>query len=187
VSVPPPTVIIVPDDPSAWDIIGTAADIVAGLGTLGALIVAATVFRRQLIDQHRQQASETSLSQKKRLLEGADELTLVVSNYSKLPIYGTGRTVAFGSDGKVVRTAYAELDELSPGDSSMATLKINRSEDDFASCVYFRDSRGVEWLRFGTGQLVAARKGFDCNEPLAGTIMDRRRRLIEALNNLGRD
>ena len=46
---------------STWDILGTVGSLVGGFGAAGALLIAALVYRRQVFDVRRQQATKVSL------------------------------------------------------------------------------------------------------------------------------
>src|SRR3954451_20574465 len=64
---------------SAWDIVGTMANALAGLGAVGALLIAALAYRRQVEDARAAQASKVVL-----YFQGND---VIIENCSPTPIY----------------------------------------------------------------------------------------------------
>jgi hypothetical protein len=85
-----------------WTIVGTIADSIAGLGTLGALIVAVAVYRRQAQNTKSAQASRVfayiELSSITALVDHQKTRLPVwkvrVMNFSDLPIYDVGAYVS---------------------------------------------------------------------------------------------
>lgn len=134
---------------SAWDIISTVADSIAGLGTLGALIVAVIVYRRQVNDARRLQASRV-LIEVPHPDDGTDELALIVRNVSDLPIYSIH--VRYGHRPNWILPITIEH-SLAAGDVFRISL-VGWEHDIWKTAdILFRDAAGNYWRRTAGGQL----------------------------------
>lgn len=134
---------------SAWSTLWAA--IFAGIGaigTVGALWVGALTLRRQINDQHRQQASAVTVGIKlvKPPMYGARYVCFIL-NASNLPIYNVRLHSNF--DGE---TATQRADVLEPGNSLDYDAGLAKDRKVLGE---FVDSSGHEWMRNGRGRLLA--------------------------------
>jgi hypothetical protein len=133
-----------------WDYVVDVADVLAGLGTMGALVVAAMVYRRQEHDKRIIQASRIIVSA--TIDEAQSTAMITVRNRSDLPVYGVS---FYQNDWTLVilcgpeKQASGELSELGPGDEHTERLSC----DDYNPKVLFRDAAGRHWQRRPNGQL----------------------------------
>ncbi|MEK6439005.1 hypothetical protein [Pseudonocardia sp. T1-2H] len=157
------------DATSVWDIIGTIADSIAGIGAAGALILGFVVFKRQQDDSRKAQANEIAAGHgDMQQLEGESMWSIGVeyANYSKFPIYGLrcriwnlGRRRSkfewMTHSGQSI-----SADTLKPGESRVDMVETILRTDEWKSAVMFTDSAGREWARFTDGALVGGVKDF---------------------------
>jgi hypothetical protein len=166
------------DATSGWEIAGTIADIVAGIGTAGALVVAVIVYRRQVQYAHVDQASRVFLT-----LVAADDgfvRELIVENASDLPI--------FRADVYLISNGFEEspsrskphrvyiLDHL-PGKKSITYDDFAGSHEvwNLVASISFKDAAGREWNRDSYGDLTSFRS---FNDPAPATAALRLRKRI---------
>ena len=152
---------------STVEIIGTAADVVAGVGTMGALVVAAGAYRQQVKQNRRAQASAVTVSGVTP--EGEDARTnkqsVALTNHSSLPAYFAMQCV-FNER----RKDWIELGsgvEVGPGERHVFepydTMENLKQSPDFMG-VHFSDASGCSWLRTNDGFLLEASCG-PCSSP----------------------
>jgi membrane-bound inhibitor of C-type lysozyme len=132
-----------------WEIAGTVADSVAGLGTLGALIVATTVYLRQQEDARRAQASRVVLACWNEKESNAPQVRITVRNDSDLPIFDV---VIIASGAKLVVGEYVGWDQIEPGQHAAARYEWERGVE-FSAAVLFIDAGGRHWERRFSGAL----------------------------------
>lgn len=135
------------------------AQSIAALGTVGALIVAVRVYRKQVDDQHRAHASRVVLVIEETSKPGRKPRTgtWTVTNHSDLPV-STVRVMrtAWEGYGTVVRIPFplATAQQLGPGESIDGPLPGD--EDYWVSTisVHFNDAAGRGWARSDEGDLM---------------------------------
>ncbi|MET3348997.1 UNVERIFIED_ORG: hypothetical protein ABID57_000666 [Arthrobacter sp. UYEF1] len=137
------------------DWISASANVVAAVGTAGALWVGAVTLRRQVNDKHRQQAAaitvgnriwkeQTDIGELKR------GVLYFIRNNSTLPIYNV---LLYAGPVEARRKDIRQV--LAPGEE--ASFKMASS--DFMAFAKFIDSSGVAWKRDGAGRIAEIKTG----------------------------
>lgn len=147
-------------DADWWDIVNAIAQSVGAIGTTGALLVAALVYRRQAADQHRAQASRVRL---RATPKSAAEWKLEMTNDSDQPVQAAAlvqfvrveaersRRTAWLSR-EVTLTVEHRIDfgrTLWPGET-VATVAKRLDE---IPVLFFTDAAGHRWVRDVRGHL----------------------------------
>ncbi|WP_285250222.1 hypothetical protein [Pseudarthrobacter sp. fls2-241-R2A-168] len=127
------------------DWISASADVAAAVGTVGALWVGAVTLRRQVNDQHRQQAAAVTVAVQKGKYDN-ELLVFSVQNDSPFPVF---EVVLIATDhGKDFQNEFVAT--LPPGKITSFTLR----DTHFMGCrATFYDSSGKRWVRDFTGPL----------------------------------
>lgn len=146
-----------------WDYIVDAADIFAGLGTLGALIVAVLVYRRQVDDARRSQAARII----PHLVSGYKEsptYIYTVKNFSDLPIFDLHVDFAIEQMGKIRPAVNYHSFKLNQDEGFSMEVEGNRRgssvglpPEKYAVSFRFIDAAGRRWKRDETGALSQIR------------------------------
>lgn len=157
--------------PGIWTIVGTVSDAVAGLGTLGALVVALRVFNRETLDARRKQASRVIL-QLDRVsgVPAGDAGSAVrsyfrVSNFSDLPVYHC--LLRVGRQWKKVR-------DLGPGTHVDISVDESADEEPEYAGIVFADAAGRHWERILSGDLAEVRP-----EVFTGVVREATRQVLD--------
>lgn len=133
--------------PEVTDWISASANVAAAVGTVGALWVGAVTLRRQVNDQHRQQASAVTVGAKIiRLPLHEPHFLCFIANGSTMPIYHVGLSANFDGKKEEGRT-----DVLEPGDRVEIKMGLSENRKVFGE---FVDSAGNHWMRTEKGKLT---------------------------------
>jgi hypothetical protein len=139
---------------SGWDIAGTVADGVAGIGTVGALIWAVIVYRRQVKDAHIDQASKVFVTLLKGdLIAGSNYKELIVENGSDLPVFKLVVVLTSRQPRPEPRRRYT-IDRL-PARESVTYDDVShfKLEERLMCSMSFMDAAGRGWVRDANGPL----------------------------------
>jgi hypothetical protein len=142
---------------SWWDYLVDAASLVAGLGTLGALIVAVVVFRRQVEDSRSAQASQVVVSVSTDVEDhtGTSAVPkLVVENKSNLPIF---KLTIYVSLPRKRPHVVKRVGRLAGRDVYWMHINQPVNAEDVDADVIFDDAAGHGWARSSNGALVRQR------------------------------
>lgn len=154
----------------AWDYANITATNVAAIGAIAAFILALRVFRRQLADTERAQASRISVStgqgaHAKRSEDGKDVTVWNVSlaNHSDLPIYRALVRVESCWPSEQMASGEASgpgvlFEQVSPGERKKRELHTLGTSESALISVLFDDADGRSWYRNSHGRLVTAKR-----------------------------
>jgi hypothetical protein len=137
------------DTATGWDIAGTIADSVAALGTLGALIWAIFLYRRQVQDARTDQASKVFITLMKRYPEDSCYSQALIDNSSDLPIFDVFAAI-MPDDGRAKPLEVRRLERLQARERRIIE-DIDRK--DVVAEVLFRDAATHRWHRDASGHL----------------------------------
>ncbi|MEK6441857.1 hypothetical protein [Pseudonocardia sp. T1-2H] len=148
------------DPISVWDVTGNLADWFAAIGTVGALAVAAKVYRQQVADNHSKQASQIIL--RRNTVRFSDGIVIsgdpsvngryTAHNYSSLPIYYVLLCAYDSSEGwgpVGLQRGFAEV--LGPGEK-LVFSDVGLKKDSLLA-ITFKDASGAVWRRRADGVL----------------------------------
>jgi hypothetical protein len=144
-----------------WDYVVDVADILAGLGTAGALLIAAFVYRRQVDESFRQQATKVVIYEVETPSELVTLKTSFVENRSDQPVLlASAHVLGPGAHGAV------EWD-FTPEDAPCVLFAYDRMKlYDVANfmapytLIRFHDAGGRLWERDITGGLARMHQRF---------------------------
>lgn len=141
----------VADATSGWDIAGTIADIIAGIGTAGALIWAIFLYRRQVQDNRTDQASRIFITLVAADNTVDDHSELAIENNSDLPVFDVLIIlVELPHDAKANHNEYTSA-RLHP--KEYLTIDRIAATGSHKAAMAFTDAAGRGWVRDTAGRL----------------------------------
>lgn len=149
---------------SGWDIAGTIADSVASLGTVGALLWAVFLYRRQVEDARTEQASRVFVALRAVDLGGRTETHIVLDNASDRPVFRLYVVLQVSVPGRTTsRIKAVDVEHLAAGKHESVDDLFDKPYPlpYLKAIIKFEDAAGLCWVRDSTGRLSRHEKHFD--------------------------